>query len=102
MQGVEGVLLQYGAIGAIAVALAAAVVVLWRHNQQLNNTIVEDLRQRDDAWMVIVKGTLEEELELGRQNAQMTREIHTTLTLLTKVIKELFDERPRDGRGDSG
>lgn len=112
MQGAENVLIEQGVMGAIIILLVGAVVALWLYGQKKDRMAAEtisqqskllrdqfiesldDLRRRNDALTAIVEETIKEELELAKADAERSREFHTTLTILTDVIKEVNNERP--------
>jgi len=98
----QNVLLEQGVMGAIILILLGAVSVLWIQARRQYNESLEDLRGRNDALTRIVQSTIKEELELAKADAKRSREFHTTLTLLTGVIREIgeSDERKRQDHGN--
>ena len=93
----QDVLLEQGVMGAIILLLVAGIVAQWFQSRKQYNETLEDLRGRNDSLTSIVKNTIKEELELAKADAKRSREFHTTLTLLTGVIREMGDSYERSG-----
>jgi len=111
MSGAEGVLIEQGVMGAVIVLLVGGIVALWIYNvkqavaarealitQQCQmreqwQESLNDLRCRNDALTKIVEEAIKEELEHAKDEVARSRELHTTLTILTDVIREVNNER---------